>query len=63
MNLKSFVATLAQKLNWHPERCITFSSLVLGLIHQGNVQHHSLSLGFTGSSRASVKVARISTYR
>lgn len=52
MNLKSFVATLAQKLNWHPERCLTFSSLVLGLIHQGNAQHHSLSLGFTGSSKS-----------
>jgi hypothetical protein len=50
MILKSFVKTLAQTLNWHKERCETFSSLVLGLINQGNVQHHALSLSLPASS-------------
>ncbi len=38
MNLKSFVFTLAHSLKWHPERCLTFSNMVIGLIDQGNVQ-------------------------
>jgi len=48
MILKSFVKTLAQTLNWHKERCETFSSLVIGLIDQGNVQHHALTRGLIG---------------
>ena len=43
MLLKSFVTSLAQSLKWHKERCETFSSMVMGLIDQGNVQHHALS--------------------
>lgn len=47
MRLKSFALTLAQTLGWHPERCATFSRLVCGLVSQGNVQHHALSMGFS----------------
>ena len=50
MILKSFVKTLTQTLDWHKERCETFSSLVLGLISQGNLQHHALSLSLPTSS-------------
>jgi hypothetical protein len=49
MILKSFVKTLPQTLNWHKERCETFSSLVIGLIDQGNVQHHALTPGLAGT--------------
>lgn len=57
MNLKSFVFTLAYSLNWHPERCSTFASMVISLIDQGNVQHHSLSR--TLSSCMKSKLERI----
>ena len=43
MNLKSFVLTLTQKLNWHKDRCETFASMVVGLVDQHNVQHHAFT--------------------
>lgn len=46
MNLKSLITTITESLGWHQQRCVTFSSLVFGIINQSNVQHHALSLGF-----------------
>ena len=58
MNLKSFVVTLAQSFKWHPERCSTFASIVMSLIHQGNVQHHALGYLLVSSCMKS-KLERI----
>lgn len=54
MNLKSLLTNLTKNLDWHPHRCITFSSMVLSLIDQNNVQHHGLS-HFLNHNIASLK--------
>src|ERR1700761_525001 len=43
MHLKSSVTNLVKSLNWHPSRCLTFSSMLLTLIGQNNLQHHALA--------------------
>ena len=59
MNLKSLILRITQSLDWHPERCLTFSSLVVGLINHNNVQHHALSLGFKGATPLKSRLERI----
>lgn len=43
MNLKSLVTNLVKSLDWHPQPCITFASMLTSMIDQSNVQHHALS--------------------
>ena len=59
MNLRSFVSTLTQSLKWHKERCATFSSMVIGLIDQSNVQHHALTRSLLTPGLLKSKLERI----
>ncbi len=57
--LKSLITSVTRKLSWHPERCLTFASLIYGLINQGSVQHHRLSQGFHHQSTYKAQLERI----
>ena len=59
MNFKSFISTLTQTLNWHKDRCETFNGMVLGLIDQGNVQHHALATPLKTEGTLKAKLERI----
>ena len=59
MNFKSFISTLTQTLNWHKDRCETFNCMVMGLIDQGNVQHHALATPLKTQGTLKSKLERI----
>jgi hypothetical protein len=59
MILKSLIISVIRKLGWHPHRCLTFASLVEGLIDQGSVQHHRLSRGLTHKITFKAKLEKI----
>jgi hypothetical protein len=59
MNFKSFISTLTQTLNWHKDRCETFNCMVMGLIDQGNVQHHALATPLKTEGTLKSKLERI----
>ena len=59
MNIRSFTEKLTHTFDWRQERCRTFASLVIGLIHQNNVQHHALSQGFITPGTLKSKLEKI----
>jgi hypothetical protein len=59
MNFKSLVSTITQSMNWHKERSHTFSSMVIGLIDQKNVQHHAFSKSLNTEGVVKSKLERI----
>lgn len=59
MTIRSFLEKLTHTFGWRQERCLTFTSLVIGLIHQNNVQHHALSQGFSTPGTLKSKLEKI----
>lgn len=59
MSIKSLIISVSRKLGWHPERCLTFASLIEGVIDQGSVHHHRLSKGLKHPSTFKSKLERI----
>ncbi len=59
MILKSLIMSVIRKLCWHPQRCLSFASLVEGLIDQGSVQHHRLSKGLAHKITFKAKLEKI----
>lgn len=47
MHLKPLISKIITSLKWRPERVNTFTSMVISLMSQNNVQHHSLAKGLT----------------
>lgn len=59
MTIRSFLENLTHTFGWRKERGLTFASLVIGLLHQNNVQHHALSLGLTTPGTLKSKLEKI----
>jgi hypothetical protein len=59
MTIRSFLEKLTQTFGWRKERCHTFASLVIGLLHQNNVQHHALSQGLMTPETLKSKLEKI----
>jgi hypothetical protein len=59
MTIRSFLEKLTHTFGWRKERCHTFASLVIGLIHQSNVQHHTLSQGLNTPGTLKSKLEKI----
>ena len=59
MLLQSVLNDVTRKLGWHPQRSLTFIALILGLIHQGSVQHHRMCVGFETSKTFKAHLERI----
>jgi hypothetical protein len=59
MTIRTFLNKLTHNFGWRQERACTFSSLVIGLVSQNNVQHHALSHGLDTKGSLKAKLERI----
>ena len=58
MQPKSLLEKLSQFIDWHPARILTFSQMVLNLVHSGDVQHHSLCRGLCSTVKGGLERVR-----
>lgn len=59
MTARTFLNKLTQTFGWRQERAYTFSSLVIGIVSQNNVQHHALSCGLGTMGTLKSKLERV----